>query len=124
MRSSPMACRTKSCTTLAKVADLRVISRTSVAPCKDPEKRNLKDISQALHAPTGDELQACISAMRLASICGQVGETERALGLLEQTARLPGGPSFGELKLREEWDPLRSQPRFTKILQMLAPKGP
>ncbi|MDQ2659944.1 MAG: tetratricopeptide repeat protein, partial [Verrucomicrobiota bacterium] len=68
-----------------------------------------------LHAPTGDELQACISAVRLASICGQVGETDRALGLLEQTAKLPGGPSYGELKLREEWDPLRSHPRSQRL---------
>jgi tetratricopeptide (TPR) repeat protein len=77
-----------------------------------------------LHAPTGDELQACVSAVRLASICAQIGETDRALGLLEQTAKLPGGPSFGEFKLREEWDPLRSNPRFEKIVQTLAPKRP
>lgn len=75
-----------------------------------------------LHAPTGDELQACVTAVRLASICAQVGETERALALLEQTSQLPGGPSYGELKLREEWDRLRSKPRFEKILASLAPK--
>lgn len=74
-----------------------------------------------LHAPTGDELQACLSAVRLASVCGQLGEVERALGLLEQTAKLPGGPSYGTLKLNEEWDPLRSHPRFEKIVASLGP---
>lgn len=78
-----------------------------------------------LHAPTGDELQACISAVRLASICGQVGEVDRALGLIEQTAKLPGGPSYGALKLNEEWDRLRAHPRFEKIVASLAPRdGP
>ncbi len=59
--------------------------------------------------------------MRLAAVCAQVGEPERALNLLEQTAKLPGGPSYGELKLKEEWDALRSQPRFEKIVASLAP---
>ncbi len=76
-----------------------------------------------LHAPSGDELQACISAMRLASICGQVGEVDRALALLEQTAKLPGGPSYGALRLNEEWDPLRSHPRFEKIVTSLATRN-
>jgi TolB-like protein/Tfp pilus assembly protein PilF len=35
-------------TTLAKVADLKVISRTSVMQFRDPEKRNLRDIAQQL----------------------------------------------------------------------------
>lgn len=77
-----------------------------------------------LHAPTGDELQACISAVRLAAVCAQVGEADRALNLLEQTATLPGGPSYGDLKLKEEWDPLRGHPRFEKIVASLAPNRP
>ncbi|CAN5782891.1 hypothetical protein BH20VER1_BH20VER1_05170 [soil metagenome] len=36
-------------TTLAKVADLKVISRTSVMQFRDPEKRNLREIAQALN---------------------------------------------------------------------------
>ena len=77
-----------------------------------------------LHAPTGDELQACITATRLASICAQVGELERAVHLLEQTSKLPGGPSYGSLVLNEEWDPLRSTPRFDKTVAALAPRAP
>lgn len=76
-----------------------------------------------LHAASGDELQRCVSGMRLASICGQVGEIDRALELLEQTAALSGGPSYGTLKLAEEWDPIRQYPRFEKIVASLAPKG-
>ena len=45
-----------------------------------------------------------------------------ALDLLEQTTKLPGGPSYGALKLTEGWDPLRAHPRFDKIVVSLAPK--
>jgi hypothetical protein len=68
-------------------------------------------------------LQACITATRLAFICAQVGELDRPIGLLEQTAKLRGGPSYGGLKLNEEWDPLRSHPRFEKIGASLSPRG-
>ena len=74
-----------------------------------------------LHASTGDELQACVGAVRLAAICAHVGDADRALNLLEQTAKLPGGPSYGALKLNEEWDPLRTQRRFEQIVASLAP---
>ncbi|CAN5782618.1 hypothetical protein BH20VER1_BH20VER1_05140 [soil metagenome] len=36
-------------TTLAQLADLKVISRTSVMQFRDPEKRNLREIAQALN---------------------------------------------------------------------------
>ena len=75
-----------------------------------------------LHAATGDYLQRSSSMVRLAAICGHVGEIDRALDILAETAKLPNGPSYGHLKLHPEWDPLRSHPRFEKILASLAPK--
>jgi TolB-like protein/Tfp pilus assembly protein PilF/class 3 adenylate cyclase len=45
-----------------------------------------------------------------------VGERETALQLLAQFARLPYGPSAGELKLNPVWDDLRSDPRYDKIV--------
>ena len=64
---------------------------------------------------------------RLAGILGQVGETSRALDLLEQLLKIPAAPSltrpcYGRLKLDEVWDPLRGDPRFEKTLASLAPK--
>jgi len=63
---------------------------------------------------------------RLAGVLAQVGETRRALDLLEEVTKMPGAPSltrpcYGRLKLEEVWDPLRSDPRFEKILASLAP---
>ena len=75
-----------------------------------------------LHAATGDQFQTSASANRLAAIYAQVGEIDRALDLLEQSAELPNGPTYGGLKLNEQWDPLRLHPRFEKILDALAPK--
>jgi tetratricopeptide (TPR) repeat protein len=60
---------------------------------------------------------------RLAGIYAQVGDKARALDLLASTAKLPSGPSYGQLMLDETWDPLRSEPRFAEIMQTLAPKN-
>src|SRR5205814_3256045 len=55
--------------------------------------------------------------------CAWAGERELALQQLEVVARIPGGPSYGDLRLNPMWDPLRGDPRFEKIVNSLAPKG-
>ncbi len=57
-----------------------------------------------------------------AMICAWAGERELALEHLEAVARIPGGPSYGDLRLNPMWDPLRGDPRFEKIVASLAPK--
>src|SRR5437764_2284405 len=57
-----------------------------------------------------------------AMICAWAGERELALEHLEVVARIPGGPSYGDLRLSPMWDPLRGDPRFEKIVASLAPK--
>jgi TolB-like protein/class 3 adenylate cyclase/Tfp pilus assembly protein PilF len=57
-----------------------------------------------------------------ALICARVGETDLALEQLEAVARIPGGPSYGELRLDPMWDPLRGDLRFEKIVASLKPK--
>jgi hypothetical protein len=37
-------------------------------------------------------------------------------------SKLPAGPSYGQLRLDPEWDLLRGDPRFEKIVASLAPK--
>jgi tetratricopeptide (TPR) repeat protein len=59
---------------------------------------------------------------RLSGVYAQVGETNRALELLELATRMPVATNYGALKLEETWDPLRGQPRFEAILASLAPK--
>ncbi len=55
-----------------------------------------------------------------AMICAWAGERELALEHLELVARIPGGPSYGDLRLNPLWDPIRGDPRFEKIVNSLA----
>ena len=57
-----------------------------------------------------------------AMICAWTGERELAFKHLEMAPRLPGGPSYGDLRLNPMWDPLRGDPRFEKIVASAAPK--
>jgi TolB-like protein/Tfp pilus assembly protein PilF/predicted Ser/Thr protein kinase len=57
-----------------------------------------------------------------AMICAQVGETDLALEQLEAITKVPGGPTYGDLRLDPSWDSLRGDPRFEKIVNSLAPK--
>jgi len=57
-----------------------------------------------------------------AMICARVGETDLALEQLEAVTKIPGGPTYGDLRLDPSWDSLRGEPRFEKIAASLAPK--
>jgi len=57
-----------------------------------------------------------------AVVAAWVGEKELALQNLAKAARLPGGVTYGRLKLLPWYDPLRGDPRFEKIVNSLAPK--
>jgi serine/threonine protein kinase/Tfp pilus assembly protein PilF len=57
-----------------------------------------------------------------AMICAWAGELKLALEQLEAVTKIPGGPSYGELRLDPMWDPLRGDSRFEKIVASLAPK--
>jgi TolB-like protein/Tfp pilus assembly protein PilF len=57
----------------------------------------------------------------LAMIYTWCGEREAALGQLEMSAKLPVGVTYGELKSSPDWDALRGDPRFEKLVAFLAP---
>jgi TolB-like protein/Tfp pilus assembly protein PilF/predicted Ser/Thr protein kinase len=57
-----------------------------------------------------------------ALICAWTGERDLAIKQLETVAKIPGAPSYGDLRLNPVWDSLRGDRRFEKILQSLAPK--
>ncbi len=57
-----------------------------------------------------------------AVIYAWIGEEDLALEQLAISEQIPGGVTFGGLKRDPQWDPLRGDPRFEKIVADLAPK--
>jgi TolB-like protein/predicted Ser/Thr protein kinase len=57
-----------------------------------------------------------------AVICAWTGERDLAIEQLETLAKIPAGPSYGDIRLSPNWDPLRGDPRFEKIVNSLAPR--
>jgi tetratricopeptide (TPR) repeat protein len=69
-----------------------------------------------------DSLNGPAVVTDLALVYAWTGERDRALEQLEIVAKIPNGPSYGDLKFNPCWDSLRSDPRFEKIVASLAPK--
>ncbi len=70
---------------------------------------------------TKDSLDGPSYITNLAIIYAWTGEKDLAIEQLALSASLPGGVSYGELKLFPQWDSLRGDPRFDKIVASLAP---
>ena len=69
-----------------------------------------------------DAVDGVLLTINLARIYAITSEKDLALQQLEIATKLPGGPTYGELRLTPEWDSLRGDPRFQKIVNSLAPK--
>lgn len=69
-----------------------------------------------------DAVDAPGYAANLAGVYARTGEADQAIALIEQLVTKPGGLILAELRLRWEWDPLRTNPRFKKILAGPEPK--
>ena len=72
--------------------------------------------------PTKDAVVGVWLINNLARIYALTGEKDLALKQLEIVSKLPAGPSYGQLRLDPEWDSLRGDPRFEKVVASLAPK--
>ncbi|HTG27032.1 MAG TPA: protein kinase, partial [Methylomirabilota bacterium] len=57
-----------------------------------------------------------------AVICAWTGEHDLAIEQLETLAKIPAGVCYGDIRLDPNWDPLRGDPRFERIVASLAPK--
>ena len=62
--------------------------------------------------------------LNLALIYTWTGEKDLALEQLAEAAQLPSNLNYGWLRLHPDWDLLRGDPRFEKIVESLAPKKP
>ncbi len=69
-----------------------------------------------------DAMVGVILINNLARIYALTGEKDLALKQLDIGSKRPYGPSYGQLRLDLEWDSLRGDPRFEKIVASLAPK--
>src|SRR6266508_1836906 len=72
--------------------------------------------------PTKDAVVGVWLINNLARIYALTGEKDLALKQLEIVSKLPAGPSYGQLGLDPEWDSLRGDPRFEKIVASRARK--
>jgi TolB-like protein/class 3 adenylate cyclase/Flp pilus assembly protein TadD len=71
---------------------------------------------------TKDAVDGPSYIVNLAMIYALVGEKDLAIEQLAVSAQTTGGINYGELKLYPQWDSLRDDPRFEKILSSLAPR--
>ncbi len=69
-----------------------------------------------------DSLNGVDVLYNYAVICAWTGERDLAIEQLETLAKIPAGPSYGDIRLSPNWDPLRADPRFEKIVNSLAPR--
>jgi TolB-like protein/Flp pilus assembly protein TadD len=77
----------------------------------------------AVFAASKDAMVASFFPSIMARIAVQAGEKDLALEQLVASAQLPTNYiTYGSLKFNPEWDLLRGDPRFEKIVTSLAPK--
>lgn len=86
-----------------------MLGRTEVAIAAGERAAQLLPIS-------ADALDGPLIATNLAAIYAQVGRHDQALAALETLVRQTGGPTPGTLRVEPQWDTLRSDPRFQKLL--------
>jgi TolB-like protein/Tfp pilus assembly protein PilF len=72
--------------------------------------------------PGKDGISGVLVVSGLARIYALTGEKDLALKQLDIVSKIPFGPSYGQLRLDPEWDSLRGDPRFEKIVASLAPQ--
>jgi TolB-like protein len=65
---------------------------------------------------TKDSIAGPALAANLALVYAWTGEPDRALEQLEKVAKIPAGPTYGDLRFNPCWDDLRGDPRFDKIV--------
>ena len=66
---------------------------------------------------SADALDGPLVATNLAAIYALLSRREQALELLERLVRQIGGPTPGTLRVEPQWDPLRDDPRFQRLLR-------
>jgi tetratricopeptide (TPR) repeat protein len=76
----------------------------------------------ALVPVSKDAIDGADLILNLAVIYAWTGKKDLAVKQLAEAAQLPSSLNYGWLRLHPDWDPLRGDPRFEKIVASLAPK--
>ena len=63
-----------------------------------------------------DAYDGPLIATKLAVVYTQVGKVDEAIQLLGDLVKVPNGPTSGSLRVEPEWDRLRGDPRFRKLI--------
>lgn len=115
-----------------QVARDRLTSKLTERP-DDPELVSSLAVSEAAlglkeeavnHAKRATELRAISHdavdgptyCLVLAQVYAWTGHIDEAFGELANIAKLPQGPSYGELRFNPAWDQIRTDPRFEALL--------
>ena len=75
----------------------------------------------ALRPIATDALDGPMLVTSLALVYAWTGERDLAVEQLAIVAKVPAGPTYGDLQLNPRWDSLRGDPRFESIVASLAP---
>jgi hypothetical protein len=86
--------------------------------------RNQEAISESKSAAnmSQDPIDSPYLVSNLAVVYAITNDADLAFQVLDVSIKTPGGVSYGDLKLNPDFDPLRADPRFDKLLAQLAPK--
>ncbi|MGA7275743.1 MAG: protein kinase [Candidatus Udaeobacter sp.] len=74
-----------------------------------------------LHPVAQDPVNGPPMVLGLALVYAWTGERDRAIEQLEIAAKIPSNLSYGDLRFNPDWDTLRGNPRFEKIVAALDP---
>ncbi|HEY4757142.1 MAG TPA: hypothetical protein VIH43_01180, partial [Chthoniobacterales bacterium] len=64
-----------------------------------------------------DSFDGPFIATARAVVLTQIGEPDRAIAQLQSIAGIPNGPTPGTLRVEPEWDPLREDRRFRRLVE-------
>ena len=96
---------------------------------KDEAVREARLACEKMPETQGGATVACLHC-HLAVVYAWTDQPDLALAELETWTKKPAGadliyePTYGDLKLNPVWDPLRADPRFTALVERLAPTHP
>ena len=101
---------------------LIVLGQMDAALGRTAEATQEGERAAGLLPPSKDAINGGLILQKPARIYAQTGDVNRADTFLEKIITLPNCLTYGTLKLEQDWDALRGDPRFEKLVASLAPK--